>query len=130
MGSGARNWQTMPLIGHLPLLRSLGLPVDSNSGGEPYPFLCASAKGYNPKQNKANLRWNHRVLKTHWEYLKELTLPSEYDTYGYSPHKGAKGTPPENMNHSGTNFRNCGETYPFMYILRYAIPSRGVEKTG
>ncbi|KAG8221348.1 hypothetical protein J3R82DRAFT_1519 [Butyriboletus roseoflavus] len=83
----------------------------SKDGKTFYPFLGTSAAGFGQKSE-----WKEIVRKARWTYLRAI-MQSPYDEYGYSPERGPSGSPPEKMKQAGTNFGNCGETYPFLYIL-------------
>lgn len=70
-----------------------------------YPFLGASAKGFAPGRGP----WSNLVKqKRHCVVSGLLRLP--YTAYGDSPTLDLQGKP-------GWNMGNCGETYPFLYLL-------------
>ena len=69
-----------------------------------YSFLGSSVGGFVKEQ-----AWIDLVGKTRHAYLSTI-LKAPYTAYGQSPVRTAnKG--------AGTNFGNCGETYPFLYVL-------------
>lgn len=88
----------------------------SQDGKTFHPLLGTSAGGFGIKSE-----WKEIVRKARWAYLGAI-MKHPYNEYGYSPERGPKGSAPEKMKQAGTNFGNCGETYPFLYILAYVFP--------
>ena len=76
-----------------------------DSGSTWYSFLGSSAAGF-----VKDPTWKDLVGKTRHDYLSGILSPSDWPTYGHSPARDANKD-------AGTNFGNCGETYPFLYIL-------------
>ena len=70
-----------------------------------YSFLGSSAGGFVKEQT-----WKDLVGKTRHDYLNAILQSSQWPNYGQSPLK-------DKDDKAGTNFGNCGETYPFLYIL-------------
>ncbi|KIJ59877.1 hypothetical protein HYDPIDRAFT_117970 [Hydnomerulius pinastri MD-312] len=76
-----------------------------------YPFLGASSRGYAYGTEGPPAAWTALVQTTRHGYIKGSgVLPAKYQNFGTSP-----GIEQDAVN--GTNFGNCAETYPFLYIL-------------
>lgn len=87
-------------------------------------FLGASISGYITKKPKGKtrasnarkavgLRWELMIQECRYQLLPPDKLLPKYDTIDASPMREDDPT-------NGTRFGNCAETYPFLYLLRYA----------
>ncbi|KAF9223280.1 hypothetical protein BS17DRAFT_131870 [Gyrodon lividus] len=74
-----------------------------------YPFLGASARGYAHGTEGPPQQWTSLVQETRHGHLNGI-LQAPYTNFGTSP-----GIAEDAEN--GTNFGNCAETYPFLYVL-------------
>ncbi|KAA8902915.1 hypothetical protein FN846DRAFT_954927, partial [Sphaerosporella brunnea] len=75
-------------------------------GGATHSFLGASAQGYDNGGN-----WPNLVKQTRFNYVNGGgLLHPPWGAFNDSPKIHADGA-------AGTHFGNCGETYPFLYIL-------------
>jgi hypothetical protein len=86
--------------------------------GKPwYFFLGTSSRGWyisDGKRPKPDKKWADLVKRTRHGYLHRILEAQHDDTryrnYGQSPSL-------DDDSNAGTNFGNCGETYPFLYVL-------------
>lgn len=77
-----------------------------NGDGQPWHFfLGSSSAGF----NKSPAAYKLLVGATRHSYLHRI-LQAPWTAFGRSPARDAH-------NNAGTNFGNCAETYPFLYIL-------------